>query len=685
MSTKLCGVFHTGDPQGSIDRLCQGLPGGTLLLLASQQTCCHFWLTVNRKCPGCYLKEVTVHYYGPNRETTFSDLFNKLTGDPSVNPGTTNRPLINIVKDYVTAARAANITLRISESNSVPDGGQNNLSNTLGAALWTLVTALEFAKAGVSGINYHWGNGGVPGDPGRAPAYIGVQAFFTDGDPNRPYPVARVPWYGYVIFSRALGNNGPGIFLNYSSNAVVTSACNRYFFVYPILVPHAGMVSVVAANTNPNVTCEFTATLPGGVTTAGVLQRLQGPDGLRSVGGVTLAGQTYQGSTDGRLLGTYTPEIIQPHQETIRTTGWTFAVPPASGALLQIPLVGGAATQVGVPPVTPNFVTGGTQQAAPVSSAPFEEPSDIPNAPAADTAGNTPGRAGGRAGTAGDSSSAPAGLESGTVSNAGAGQYTLKGYTADGKPIYSWNAPADSSYDTSRSTPSAAGQLLPESGNVPSSILEGFRGWASANKKSSSTSSSAGLGWGGSERSSSGSSTSSGDSGLRLNSMQSQSLTSSGSSIIGSYPGHSSSSSNSLGGFFGRLFGGFVRPEVPGRSLLGLVSTERPLLLRSLKQYSQLLSYQYDTTAAVDPSTLPAAASAATQFGTPAPSGIGRIWPTPANTSNLDVGLYGLGGYTLFPPGYNQAAVERAAAQCPGVANILAIQARSGTSAFSTR
>jgi hypothetical protein len=235
-----------------------------------------------------------MHYYGPSRSTTFEDLFTKLTGvSTSTSPP---KSLVATVKDFVQTARLYNTTLRVSESNSVPDGGQSGLSNTIGAAIWTLVTAMEFAQAGVSGINFHWGDGGSPGARGRAPAYVGVETGFGNDTARTPFPLVRVPFYGYVMYSRALGNNGPGIFLNFSSDAVV-SACRELFYTYAILVPHAGMISVVAANANPNVTCYATATLPGVSTTSATVQLLTGPRGgnMSAFEGVSLAGQTYQG------------------------------------------------------------------------------------------------------------------------------------------------------------------------------------------------------------------------------------------------------------------------------------------------------------------------------------------------------------------------------------------------------
>jgi hypothetical protein len=641
-----------------------------------------------------------MHYYGPNRNTTFNDLFDTLLARPIPDQpeGPTNKPLISVVKSYIDAARVANVGLRVSESNSVPDGGQSNFSNTLGAALWTVSTAMEFARAGANGINFHWGSGGVPPDPGRAPAYIGVQTLFENDDWNKPQPAVRIPWYGYVMFSRALGNNGPGMFLNYSTNVKAASSdpiCREQIYYYPLLVPHAGMISIVVANVNPNVTCEFTATLPGVVTSAAVLQRLEGPKGLDSVPGVTLAGQTYEHTRDGKMRGQFQPEIVQPHQETIRQTGWTFDVRPGSGVLVQIPLAGGTTNQLGMPPTTPGFVAGGTQQAAPVSSATWQPPQGLqqPQQQQQQQQGDASAAAGGSnagAGAAGQQqqqqqagagahSAAALGLSLqdtsgfGNVYDPAAGQYVLKGVSKDGSPIYTWKPnPAAAGSSSSGGGGSGGGSNAAGVGAMPGASMAAYR-------PESGFMAAAGHG-----ADSSSSSSSYGSSALRRSS-----------SSTGSSGG--SSSSKSAGGI-GLLFGGLFGR---GRRLLGEVldaalpaSVHRVLLNQLGSQYTAQQEFSSKFGGAqqqpavagsmympapsnIGPGQQAAAGSAASQWGAKAMSGVGRAWPQNANTSNMDIGMYGLGGYTLFPPGYDQAAVAKAAAQCPGIARIQAIQARA--------
>jgi hypothetical protein len=91
--------------------------------------------------------------------------------------------------------------------------------------------------------------------------------------------------------------------------------------------------------------------------------------------------------------------------------------------------------------------------------------------------------------------------------------------------------------------------------------------------------------------------------------------------------------------------------------------------------------------AAVTPRTQAVPQSAAAEFQQPGLSGVGLVWPPAGGvagssslgmSSALGVGVPGLGGYQLLPPGYDEAAVRRAAEVCPGIQRIQAIQSRAG-------
>jgi hypothetical protein len=76
------------------------------------------------------------------------------------------------------------------------------------------------------------------------------------------------------------------------------------------------------------------------------------------------------------------------------------------------------------------------------------------------------------------------------------------------------------------------------------------------------------------------------------------------------------------------------------------------------------------------------------QYQGQGPSGVGLVWPpagglasnNPDPSAVLNVGVPGFGGYQLLPPGYDAAAIRKAAQVCPGIKRIVDIQSLSGTS-----
>lgn len=62
--------------------------------------------------------------------------------------------------NIATPRRAPAPETRRSEANSLNNGGVRHFSESYGAALWTANFAFEAARAGVAGVNMHWGVGG---------------------------------------------------------------------------------------------------------------------------------------------------------------------------------------------------------------------------------------------------------------------------------------------------------------------------------------------------------------------------------------------------------------------------------------------------------------------------------------------------------------------------------------------
>jgi hypothetical protein len=250
--------------------------------------------------------------------------------------------------------------VRISESGSVPGGGRGGVSNVFAAALWTAQIAFEFAQTGASGINFHWGNGGLFSAPGAEPAYIGVTTRFADNDPNKPYPVVRAPFYGYVLFSRATGLNGQAVALNVSNpvqNGPFGPDCSAAVRAYPFLLPATSELSVAILNKSNTTNCTMAIALNGQFADGTVTRLLSGPAGLSSTSGITWGGATFEGSTNGRLRGNPRSEVARAQFFDPEVGNWTttylVTIPRASAALLLVPTTAGGAGESAPAPLSP--------------------------------------------------------------------------------------------------------------------------------------------------------------------------------------------------------------------------------------------------------------------------------------------------------------------------------------------
>lgn len=248
--------------------------------------------------------------------------------------------------------------MRVSEANSVPGGGRGGVSNVFAAALWTAQIAFEFARAGASGVNFHWGNGGLFSAPGIEPAYIGVSNRFLDKDPNKPYPVVRAPWYGYVLFARATGNNGGAIALKtppMQQSGPFGPDCLNSVVSYAFLLPKTSEISVAIINKSNSTNCTLSIAVNGDHPDGTITRLLPGALGLSSTSGITWGGATYEGSINGRLRGNPRSELADAQFFDPEAGNWTTTylvqVPAASAALLLVPTTaGGAAAAEPAPP-----------------------------------------------------------------------------------------------------------------------------------------------------------------------------------------------------------------------------------------------------------------------------------------------------------------------------------------------
>jgi hypothetical protein len=123
---------------------------------------------------------ITQHFYqmGPpnNASVTVDSLL-------SVN----NPHLANLAKSIYSASEAHNLGYRISECNSVYNGGKDGVSNVFASALWAVDLMFTLAEQGCGGVNFHGG----------------ANAIYTPIADSSLNLIPRPLYYGMLYFSTA--------------------------------------------------------------------------------------------------------------------------------------------------------------------------------------------------------------------------------------------------------------------------------------------------------------------------------------------------------------------------------------------------------------------------------------------------------------------------------------------------
>jgi hypothetical protein len=251
---------------------------------------------------------ITQHYYAGEYQATQPLPADFLLADQSAVSGP------NKLEAYIAAAHAAAKQIRIGELNSLSNGGQPGVSNSFSSALWGIDTMFEFAQAGADGVNWHTGNGG-PYD---------LFEFRLTGQPLtgvKDYSLTQVRplFYGLQLFAEASTAHGALLPVT-----LETQANLKTWAVQGV----DGHTRIVIINKDEKYTGAVRVNVPG--FTSATISRLLAPS-LSSLSGVTLGGQTYDGSPDGTLQGQQSLEYIQATDGS-----FTLTMPVVSAALLTL-------------------------------------------------------------------------------------------------------------------------------------------------------------------------------------------------------------------------------------------------------------------------------------------------------------------------------------------------------------
>jgi len=198
---------------------------------------------------------------------------------------------IPVLKPYVVVAHQLKLPFRLDETNSICMGGQLGVSDTFSSALWAVDTMFELANIGVDGVNWHSDFDG------------GAYNLFHFSSPNggKYYLLQVRPlYYGLLFFAQAAGNNAQLM------NTSTLASGNVKVWVTTDGNGHAHMVII---DKEPSLAGNVQLTLPG--FSSGTVSALEAPS-YQSTSGITIAGQTFDGSSDGTLRGTATTSTVYP-------------------------------------------------------------------------------------------------------------------------------------------------------------------------------------------------------------------------------------------------------------------------------------------------------------------------------------------------------------------------------------
>lgn len=218
------------------------------------------------------------------------------------------------IASIVATAHNNGQKFRIAEFNSLDLGGVDGISNAFGSALWAMDDMFEYVNVGVDGVNWHGLN---------ACNYCALTLDAKSGGPNGTHVYAltqvRPLYYGMLLFQQATANNAKLL--------PVTVATKSNIKVWAT-IDDSNTVKVLVINKDASFANDFTIALPGyGDAQATRLQAAS----YQSKTGVTLGGQTFDGSKDGKLLGTATNETV-----SAQSGFYTLKLQPTSAVLLTL-------------------------------------------------------------------------------------------------------------------------------------------------------------------------------------------------------------------------------------------------------------------------------------------------------------------------------------------------------------
>jgi len=214
---------------------------------------------------------------------------------------------------YVKSALSYGLPFVIGEGNSVACGGMPNVSNVFGSSLWAVDFMMNLAGINVSRMNIHGGGEG---------AYTAIGYKTDDGVPD-----VRPLYYAMWLFSKVTANRAVFVKGDFdTSNELIKGfALKNMKEEIVVVFVHKDMTASVDAD----ISVLFTGSTRKSVGKLGFLTA----GGLYESNGLSLFGQTFDGSKDGKPLGTEKFMDVKPNE----AGEYRVVLPRISVAVLTIP------------------------------------------------------------------------------------------------------------------------------------------------------------------------------------------------------------------------------------------------------------------------------------------------------------------------------------------------------------
>jgi len=183
-----------------------------------------------------------------------------------------------------TAAHQAGFTFRMGEMNSIGGSGILGISNTFQTSLWSVDIMFNYLINGMDGVNWHSGLD-LPYDPidFKVKTVSGATSFTLIG--------VNPLYYGLLTFAQLAGRGAkllPVAAISDSNVSIWATVDNK------------SAAHLIVINKDEAATGNIVIKLPG--YTTGTVRYLSAPS-ISATNGVTLGGQTFDGTPDGTIQG----------------------------------------------------------------------------------------------------------------------------------------------------------------------------------------------------------------------------------------------------------------------------------------------------------------------------------------------------------------------------------------------